>query len=175
MLRVGIGYDVHKLVSKRKLILGGVEIKYKKGLQGYSDADVLIHAIIDAILGAMGEHDIGYHFPIDDPRYRGISSLIMLEKIAELVRAKNYTIVNIDATLVAEAPKISPYTREMRMNISSVLGIPESCVNVKGKTEEGLGFTGKGQGIAAHAVAMVDSSPFRIENILQQFKSRGTS
>jgi 2-C-methyl-D-erythritol 2,4-cyclodiphosphate synthase len=173
MLRVGIGYDVHKLVSKRKLILGGVEIKYKKGLAGYSDADVLIHAIIDALLGAMGEHDIGYHFPVNDPKYRGISSLLMLEKIAELIRAKGFSIVNIDSTLVAEAPKISPYTREMKMNISSVLGIPENCVNVKGKTEEGLGFTGKGQGIAAHAVALMDISP--LENIIQQFKSRGAT
>jgi 2-C-methyl-D-erythritol 2,4-cyclodiphosphate synthase len=174
MFRIGIGYDVHKLVAKRKLILGGVEIKFKKGLEGYSDADVLVHAIIDALIGAMGEHDIGYHFPIDDPRYKGISSLIMLEKISGLIKAKGFSVVNIDTTVVAEAPKISPYIRNMRINLSSILGIPENCVNVKGKTEEGLGFTGKGQGIAAHAVALLESSPFNIENIIQQFRSRGT-
>ncbi|MFH1709572.1 MAG: 2-C-methyl-D-erythritol 2,4-cyclodiphosphate synthase [bacterium] len=160
-MRVGFGYDVHKLVKGRKLILGGVEIKFKKGLAGYSDADVLVHAVIDSLIGAIGEHDIGFHFPTDDPRTKGISSLIMLERIAELLKSKGFTIVNVDATVVAEAPKISSYVREMRMNVSSVLGIPENCVNVKGKTEEGLGFTGKGQGIAAYAVSLVEG------NILQ--------
>lgn len=157
-IRVGIGYDVHKLVKGRKLILGGVEIKFKKGLKGYSDADVLIHAIIDALIGAMGEHDIGYHFPVNDPRFKGVSSLVMLEKISDLMRSRGFTVVNIDSTVVAEDPKLSPYAREMRMNISSVLGIPESCVNVKAKTEEGLGFTGKGQGISAYAVALIEGN-----------------
>jgi 2-C-methyl-D-erythritol 2,4-cyclodiphosphate synthase len=157
-MRVGIGYDVHKLVKGRKLILGGVEIKFKKGLAGYSDADVLTHAIIDSLIGAIGEHDIGFHFPIDDPRYKGISSLIMLEKISSLIRSKGFSVVNIDSTVVAEAPRLSPFVRDMRLNISSVLGIPESCVNVKGKTEEGLGFTGKGQGIAAYAVSLIEGN-----------------
>lgn len=160
-MRVGFGYDVHKLVSKRKLILGGVEIKFKKGLAGYSDADVLIHAIIDSLVGAIGEHDIGFHFPMDDPKYKGISSLHLLKKISELLRSKGYSIVNIDSTIVAEAPKISPYVREMRMNISSVLGVPEDCVNIKGKTEEGMGFTGKGQGIAAYAVSLLEGNILR--------------
>ena len=159
--RIGFGYDVHKLVKGRKLILGGVEIKFKKGLAGHSDADVLIHAIIDSLIGAMGEHDIGFHFPTNDPKYKGISSLLMLEKIADLVRSKGFSVINIDSTVVAEAPKISPYTREMRLNISSVLGIPESCVNIKSKTEEGLGFTGKGQGMSAYAVSLLEG------NILQ--------
>jgi 2-C-methyl-D-erythritol 2,4-cyclodiphosphate synthase len=160
-MRIGFGYDVHKLVKGRKLIIGGVEIRFKKGLAGHSDADVLVHAIIDSLIGAMGEHDIGFHFPTNDPKYKGISSLLMLEKIADLVRSKGYSVINIDSTVVAEAPKISPYTREMRMNISSVLGIPENCVNIKSKTEEGLGFTGKGQGIAAYAVSLLEG------NILQ--------
>jgi 2-C-methyl-D-erythritol 2,4-cyclodiphosphate synthase len=157
-MRVGIGYDVHKLVKGRKLILGGVEIKFKKGLAGYSDADVLTHAIIDSLIGAMGEHDIGFHFPINDPRYKGISSLIMLEKISSLIRSKGFSVVNIDSTVVAEAPRLSPFVRDMRLNIASVLGIPQSCVNVKGKTEEGLGFTGKGQGIAAYAVSLIEGN-----------------
>ncbi len=160
-MRIGFGYDVHKLVKGRKLIIGGVEIKFKKGLAGYSDADVLVHAIIDSLIGAMGEHDIGFHFPTNDPRYKGISSLLMLEKIADLLRSKGYGIANVDSTIVAEAPKFSPFVKEMRMNISSVLGIPEGCVNVKSKTEEGLGFTGTGKGIAAYAVSLIES------NILQ--------
>lgn len=172
-MRVGYGYDVHKLVKGRKLIIGGVEIKFKKGLAGYSDADVLVHAIIDSLIGAIGEHDIGHHFPMDDPRYKGISSLILLKKISDLLIAKGYTVINIDSTVVAEAPKLSPYVKQMRQNISSVLGIPENNVNVKGKTEEGMGFTGKGLGISANAVSLIDSAPFRLETILQQFKSRG--
>lgn len=160
-MRVGIGYDVHKLVKGRKLIIGGVEIKFKKGLAGYSDADVLVHAVIDSLIGAMGEHDIGFYFPENDPRYKGISSLLMLEKIADLLKSKGFTVMNIDSTVVAQMPKISPYTVEMRMNIASVLGIPETHVNVKAKTEEGLGFTGKGQGISAYAVSLIEG------NILQ--------
>ncbi len=162
-MRIGFGYDVHKLVKGRKLILGGVEIRFKKGLKGYSDADVLVHAVIDALIGAAGEHDIGHHFPVNDPKYKGISSLVMLKKISDLLGAKGYKVVNIDTTVVAEAPKLSPYTREMRANISSVLGIGESCVNIKSKTEEGLGFTGKGQGIAAYAVCLIDVNPLRLD------------
>jgi len=156
-MRVGFGYDVHKLVKGRKLIIGGVEIKYKKGLAGYSDADVLTHAIIDSLIGAMGEHDIGHHFPMNDPRYKGISSLVMLKHIVDLLKSKGYVVVNVDSTIVAEEPKFSPYVREMRMNIASVLGTQENCVNIKGKTEEGMGFTGKGLGISAYAVSLIDS------------------
>lgn len=157
-MRVGFGYDVHKLVKGRKLILGGVEIKFKKGLAGYSDADVLIHAIIDSLIGAIGEHDIGHHFPMDDPKYKGISSLLLLKKIYDLLLAKGFSVINIDSTVVAEAPKLSPYVKQMRLNISSILGIPENHVNIKGKTEEGLGFTGKGQGISAYAVSLIESN-----------------
>lgn len=157
-MRVGFGYDVHKLVKGRKLILGGVEIKFRKGLSGYSDADVLVHAIIDSLIGAIGEHDIGHHFPMDDPRYKGISSLILLKKIADLLTSKGFSVVNVDTTVVAEAPKLSPYVKQMRLNISSVLGIPENAVNIKGKTEEGMGFTGKGQGISAYAVSLIESN-----------------
>jgi len=157
-MRVGIGYDVHKLALGRKLIIGGVEIKHWKGLAGYSDADVLVHAIIDSLIGAIGEHDIGYHFPSDDPKYKGISSLIMLQQIADLLYVKGYRIVNIDSTVVAEEPRLSPYTEQMRKNISFVIGAAFEQVNVKSKTEEGLGFTGKKQGIAAYAVSLVDSS-----------------
>jgi 2-C-methyl-D-erythritol 2,4-cyclodiphosphate synthase len=162
-MRVGIGYDVHKLVKGRKLIIGGVEIKFKKGLKGYSDADVLVHAIIDALIGAMGEHDIGHHFPYDDPKYKGISSLVMLKKISDMITAKGFKVVNIDSTVVAEAPKLSPYIKEMKTNIASVIGIADGNVNVKGKTEEGLGFTGKGLGIAAYAVALIDINPLRLD------------
>jgi len=157
-MRVGFGYDVHKLVKGRKLILGGVEIKFRKGLAGYSDADVLVHAIIDSLIGAIGEHDIGHHFPMDDPRYKGISSLILLKKISDILLSKGFSVVNIDTTVVAEAPKLSSYVKQMRLNISSVLGIPENAVNIKGKTEEGMGFTGKGQGISAYAVALIESN-----------------
>jgi 2-C-methyl-D-erythritol 2,4-cyclodiphosphate synthase len=162
-MKVGFGYDVHKLVKGRKLILGGVEIKFSKGLKGYSDADVLVHAVIDALIGAMGEHDIGHHFPTNDLKYKGISSLVMLKKISDLLGAQGYKVVNIDSTVVAEKPKLSPYTKEMKANISSVLGISESNVNIKGKTEEGLGFTGKGQGIAAYAVCLIEVNPLRLD------------
>lgn len=162
-MRVGIGYDVHKLVKGRKLIIGGVQIKFKKGLKGYSDADVLIHAIIDALIGAMGEHDIGHHFPYDDPKYKDISSLLLLKKINDLIAAKGFKVINIDSTVVAQEPKLAPYIKEMKSNIASVLGIPDGCANVKGKTEEGLGFTGKGQGISAYAVALIDINPLRLD------------
>ena len=155
-MRVGIGYDVHKLVKGRKLILGGVNIPYSKGLEGYSDADALTHAIIDAIIGAMAEADIGFHFPTSDPRYKGISSLKMLKEINDLLRMKGYIIENIDSTIVAEKPKLNPYVKEMCSNISTVLGISLERVNVKFKSPEGLGFAGKGQGIAAYAVCLIE-------------------
>jgi 2-C-methyl-D-erythritol 2,4-cyclodiphosphate synthase len=154
-MRVGIGYDVHKLVKGRKLILGGITIRHKKGLLGYSDADVLIHAIIDSLIGAMGEGDIGVHFPSKDPRYKGISSLLLLKKTAELLKNNKYKIINIDSTIVAQEPRLTPYTRSMCVKIASVLSISRSRVNVKSKTEEGLGFTGKELGIAAYAVSLI--------------------
>lgn len=156
-MRIGTGYDVHRLVEGRKLILGGVEIPFEKGLLGHSDADVLVHAVIDALLGAAALRDIGFHFPDSDPQYKGISSLVLLEKTGRMLSEKGYGIVNVDSTVIAQSPKISPYIPGMIRNIALALGIPEDRVNVKAKTEEGLGFTGSGEGIAAQAVAMIDS------------------
>ncbi|MDO4614236.1 MAG: 2-C-methyl-D-erythritol 2,4-cyclodiphosphate synthase [Lachnospiraceae bacterium] len=155
MFRVGTGYDVHKLTEGRKLILGGVEIPYEKGLLGHSDADVLLHAIMDALLGAAGLGDIGLHFPDNDPAYEGISSLKLLKKVGGTLTNKGYYICNIDATVIAQRPKLRPYIDEMRKNIALVLGIPEDRVNVKATTEEGLGFTGSGEGIASQAVCAI--------------------
>ncbi len=155
-MRVGIGYDIHKLVKKRKLVLGGVVIPYSKGLKGYSDADVLIHAIIDAMIGAMGEADIGFFFPTSDPKYKGISSLKLLKEIKDILRMKGYEVVNIDSTIVAERPRLNPYVKEMRSNISTVLGVDTNKVNVKFKSPEGLGSVGKGQGIASYAVCLIE-------------------
>lgn len=157
-MRVGIGYDVHKLVKGRKLILGGVDVPFAKGLEGYSDADVVAHSIIDAIIGAMGERDIGFHFPSTDPRYKGASSLMMLKEINEILKVKGYTIVNIDCTLEAEKPVLSPYIDGMCSNISAVLEIAKKSVNVKLKMPEGLGFAGKGQGMAAYAVCLIEKA-----------------
>ena len=154
-MRVGIGYDVHKLAKGRKLIIGGVKIKHSKGLIGYSDADVLIHAIIDSIIGAAGARDIGFHFPTTNPKYKGVSSLKLLKEMGELLRFKRYEIENIDSTVVAEEPRLDKYVSDMCFSISSVLGIPQERVNVKAKTEEGLGFVGKKQGIAAYAVCLL--------------------
>ena len=154
-MRVGIGYDVHKLAKGRKLILGGVLIKHPLGLLGHSDADVLVHAIIDAVIGAMGERDIGFHFPATDPKYKGISSLRLLKDVADLVRIKGYKIENIDSTVVAESPKLDRYVSDMCANLASVLGINKDHVNVKAKTEEGLGYIGKKKGIAAYAVCLL--------------------
>ena len=155
MNRVGIGYDVHKLARGRSLILGGVRIKHTKGLVGYSDADVLIHALIDAIIGATGSRDIGFHFPTSDPRYEGVSSLKLLKEIGDLLKLKRYEIENIDSTVVAEAPRLDKYVSEMCFNIASVLGVSQERVNVKAKTEEGLGYIGKKQGIAAYSVCLL--------------------
>jgi len=154
-MRVGFGFDVHPLVPERNLILGGVTINFDKGLSGHSDADVLTHAIIDALLGAAGLKDIGTRFPPDDPAYKDISSLVLLEKVKRLLKANGYTINNIDTTVVAEQPKLAPYIDDICKNISNTLEISLSRVNVKATTQEGLGFIGKGMGIAAHAIATI--------------------
>ncbi|MGN1158689.1 MAG: 2-C-methyl-D-erythritol 2,4-cyclodiphosphate synthase [Lachnospiraceae bacterium] len=154
-MRIGMGYDVHRLVEGRKLIMGGVEIPYEKGLLGHSDADVLLHAISDALLGAAALGDIGKHFPDTDPAYEGISSVILLQKVGELLEEHFFLIENIDATIIAQAPKMRPYIDTMRKNIADALGIEISQVNVKATTEEGLGFTGTGEGISAQAICML--------------------
>lgn len=154
-LRIGHGYDVHRLVEGRKLILGGVEIEYPLGLLGHSDADVLCHAIADALLGAAGERDIGYHFPDSDDRYKGISSLVLLGYVKDILSQRGATVSNVDATLVMQRPKIAAMIPKMKKNIASALGIPDGDVNIKATTEEGLGFTGSGEGIAAHAVCII--------------------
>lgn len=151
-MRVGMGYDVHRLVEGRKLILGGVEIPYEKGLLGHSDSDVLIHAIMDALLGAAALGDIGKHFPDTDPQYKGISSVELLKHVAKLLDENNYVIENIDATVIAQRPKLRPYMEEMTKNIAGALGIEENRLNLKATTEEGLGFTGTGEGMASQAI-----------------------
>ena len=153
-IRVGHGYDVHRLTEGRLFILGGVQIPYEKGLLGHSDADVLLHAISDALLGALALGDIGKHFPDSDERYRGISSLLLLRHVAELVRSCGYTVGNIDATVLAQRPKLATFIPLMKENIADAVGIDAERVSVKATTEEGLGFTGSGEGIAAHAVAL---------------------
>lgn len=155
MMRVGIGYDVHPLVGGRKLILGGVEVPYGMGLLGHSDADVLIHAVCDALLGAIAAGDIGTLFPDNSPEFLNISSLKLLEKVYEMVRERGYVIENLDSTVVAQNPRLYPYVGKMVEVLSGALEIPVHCVNVKAKTTEGLGFAGRGEGIAAYAVVMV--------------------
>ena len=155
-LRIGHGYDVHRLVPERKLILGGVEIPWDKGLFGHSDADVLVHAVMDALAGAARLGDIGKLFPDTDPDYKGISSLKLLGEMGRLLGEKGFAVVNIDAVLLAQAPKVSPYKARMAENIAAVLGLEPERVNVKATTEEGLGFTGDGSGMAAHAVVLVE-------------------
>ena len=155
-LRIGHGYDVHRLTEGRALILGGVTVPYEKGLAGHSDADVLTHAVMDALLGAAGLPDIGNLFPDNDNAFLNISSIYLLEKVAEKLREVGVQVVNIDATLVAQAPKIAPYRMEMRQNIANALGVSVEQVGVKATTEEHLGFTGDGSGMAAHAVALVE-------------------
>ncbi len=154
-MRIGKGYDVHRLVEGRELILGGVTVPYEKGLLGHSDADVLLHAICDALLGAAGLGDIGEHFPDSDPQYKGISSLLLLAHCVVLVGRKGYEVVNIDATLLAEAPKISPYKAAMRENIAEVLCLESDAVNIKATTTEGLGPVGRGEGMAALCVVLL--------------------
>lgn len=155
-LRIGHGYDVHRLVEGRRLILGGVEIPYERGLLGHSDADVLTHAVMDAFTGAARLGDIGKLFPDTDPAYAGISSLLLLREVGRLLREKGFAVVNIDATLLAQAPKVGPYRREMERNLAAALGVTDEQVNVKATTEEGLGFTGDGSGMAAHAVVLLE-------------------
>ncbi|WP_129125400.1 2-C-methyl-D-erythritol 2,4-cyclodiphosphate synthase [Geomonas oryzae] len=154
-MRIGHGYDVHRLVEGRKLILGGVDVPYVKGLLGHSDADVLLHAISDAILGAIGEGDIGKHFPDTDPAYKGADSLKLLHHVMDLAENKGYRIGNVDATVVAQRPKLAPFIAQMRSNIAATLGTEEDRVNVKATTTEELGFAGRGEGIAAYSVALL--------------------
>ena len=156
MTRFGMGYDVHRLVEGRKLILGGVDVPYEKGLLGHSDADVLLHAVSDAILGAAALGDIGTHFPDRDERFKGADSGKLLEEVVRLVRAEGYAIGNVDATIVAQAPKLLPHIPRMRENIARLLGVEVGDVNVKATTEERLGFTGSGEGMSAYAVAGIE-------------------
>lgn len=156
-MRIGMGYDVHRLTEGRDLIIGGVRIPYEKGLLGHSDADVLLHAIMDALLGAAAFGDIGKHFPDTDPQYKGISSLQLLEHVGDLIEKEMYVISNIDATIIAQRPKMAPYIEEMRGQVARTLHLDLSQVNIKATTEEGLGFTGSGEGIAAQAAAALDT------------------
>ncbi len=156
MIRCGIGYDVHRLVDGRKLILGGVELAHERGLEGHSDADVLSHAIADALLGAIGAGDIGQHFPNTDESIRGIASIDILRRVASILAEKKTRPINLDATLIAEAPKIAPYISAMRKRIANAIGVSESSVSIKATTNEGLGTIGRGEGIAAMAVATVE-------------------
>ena len=154
-LRIGHGYDVHKTIYGGKLILGGIDVPNNKGLEGHSDADVLVHAIMDAMLGAAALGDIGVHFPDTDPAYKGISSLELLKRTKEIIGEKGYSVVNIDSTIIAQSPKLRPYIEDMTENIAGVLGMSPRDVSVKATTEEGLGFTGHMEGIAAHAVCLL--------------------
>ena len=156
-MRVGMGYDVHKLVEGRKLILGGVEIPYEKGLLGHSDADVMLHAVMDALLGAAALGDIGLHFPDTDPKYKGASSIKLLEHVGGLLEENGYVIENIDATIIAQRPKMAPHIEQMRKNVAEALHIEVDQVNIKATTEEGLGFTGTGEGISSQAIASLDT------------------
>lgn len=156
MLRIGMGYDVHQLVENRKLILGGVEIEHTLGLLGHSDADVLVHAIMDALLGAIAGGDIGKHFPDTDPQYKGISSIKLLEHVRDLLHREGAVIHNIDATIIAQKPKMAPHIMKMRENIATALNIEVNQINIKATTEEGLGFTGTQQGISSQAIVLLD-------------------
>jgi 2-C-methyl-D-erythritol 2,4-cyclodiphosphate synthase len=154
-LRIGHGYDVHRLVPDRALILGGVEIPYEKGLLGHSDADVLLHAVMDAVLGALAKGDIGRHFPDTDDAYSGANSMTLAKTVSKMMRDAGFTVGNIDATVIAQRPKLAPHIEKMRGNIAAAFGCPPDAVNVKATTEEGLGFTGTGEAIAAHAVCLL--------------------
>ena len=155
MIRIGHGYDVHRLIEGRKLILGGVRIPYEKGLLGHSDADVLVHAVMDSMLGALALGDIGKHFPDSSPEYEGADSLVLLKKVSEIISEKGYTVGNIDSTIICQSPKLATYIPQMRENIASALGCDVSRISVKATTEERLGFTGSGDGISAHAVCIL--------------------
>ncbi len=155
-MRVGMGYDVHKLTEDRDLILGGVKIPWEKGLLGHSDADVLIHAVMDALLGAAALGDIGKHFPDTDPAYKGISSIRLLTHVMGLLEEKGYSVGNVDAVIIAQKPKMAPHIPQMRKNLAEAMGVSETRVNIKATTEEGLGFTGRGEGIASQAVCLLE-------------------
>ena len=155
-MRVGMGYDVHKLTEGRKLILGGVDIPYEKGLAGHSDADVLVHAIMDALLGAAALGDIGQHFPDTDPAYKGISSVKLLTHVMELLRQHHFAVGNVDAVIIAQKPKMAPHIPQMRKNLAQAMGVEEDRINIKATTEEGLGFTGRGEGIASQAICLLE-------------------
>ncbi|MBQ8408666.1 MAG: 2-C-methyl-D-erythritol 2,4-cyclodiphosphate synthase [Clostridia bacterium] len=155
-MRIGHGYDVHRLVEGRKCIIGGVDIPYTKGLLGHSDADVLVHAVMDAIIGALALGDIGHLFPDNDPAYKGADSLVLCRRVAELMKERSYRIGNVDATVIAQAPKMAPHIEAMRSNIASALETDVANVSIKATTEERLGFTGEGLGIAAHAVCLLE-------------------
>ena len=157
MIRIGHGYDVHRLAENRRLVIGGVVIPYERGLLGHSDADVLLHAISDALLGAAALGDIGHMFPDSDPKYKDADSILLLRKVGARLYTAGYTVSNIDATVIAQAPKLAPYIKEMRKKIAYALGIDIDAVSVKATTEEGLGFSGAGDGIAAHAVCLIES------------------
>lgn len=157
MLRIGHGYDVHAFADDRRCIIGGVEIPYEKGLLGHSDADVLLHAISDSLLGAAALGDIGKHFPDTDPQYKGADSIVLLENVVSLINSKGYAVNNIDATVIAQAPKMAPYIQQMRQNIANALKVDVDYVNVKATTEEKLGFTGRKEGISAHCVCLIES------------------
>lgn len=155
-MRIGMGYDVHRLVEDRKLIMGGVEIPYKLGLLGHSDADVLLHAIMDSLLGAAALGDIGRHFPDTDSKYKGICSLSLLREVSNLLKNKGYLILNIDATIIAQKPKMAPYIPQMVKNIAEALQLDEDSINIKATTEEGLGFTGKEEGISSQSICLIN-------------------
>lgn len=160
-MRIGMGYDVHRLEEGRKLILGGVEIPFEKGLLGHSDADVAVHAVMDALLGAAALRDIGTHFSDSDPQYKGISSITLLEHVGRLLEAHSYVISNIDVTIIAQKPKVAPYIEQMENNVAHALGLEKNQINIKATTEEGLGFTGSLQGISAHAVCLLEDRQVR--------------
>ena len=166
-MRVGMGYDVHRLVEERDLILGGVKIPFEKGLLGHSDADVLVHAIMDALLGAAAMGDIGIHFPDTDPAYKGISSMKLLAHVRALLEEENYQVINIDATIIAQRPKMAPHISQMVKNIAETLNIDISQVNIKATTEEGLGFTGTGEGISAQAICLLEPISAYIDQDLE--------
>ena len=156
-MRVGMGYDVHRLIPDRDMIIGGVKIPFEKGLLGHSDADVLLHAVMDALLGAAALGDIGRHFPDTDPAYKGISSVLLLEKVRDLLESHGFSIGNIDATVISQRPKMAPHIPQMKENMAKALGIPKDCINIKATTEEKLGFTGREEGIAAQAVCLLNN------------------
>lgn len=155
-MRIGHGYDVHRLTEGRRCIIGGVDIPFEKGLLGHSDADVLLHAVMDAVLGAMAAGDIGKLFPDSDPAYAGADSLVLAYRVADVMRERGYRLINLDATIIAQAPKMAPHIPVMRENIAAAFGVESNCISVKATTEEGLGFTGTGEGIAAHVVCLLE-------------------